>query len=82
MKETGTEEPTPEQLLQIIDADIAARRSHSAQTGRNRAIILVVSILFIVSAAAAALLVLDQMLADLRNGEHPAQTAQETRGNF
>jgi hypothetical protein len=83
MKENGTGEPTPEQLLQIIDAEITLRRSHSTNNGRNRAIILVVGILFIVIAAGAALLILDQMLADYRNTEHPPrQAAGETHGNF
>ncbi|MDR3406586.1 MAG: hypothetical protein P4L99_29140 [Chthoniobacter sp.] len=72
MKETETGQSTPEQLLQMLDAQLAAQRSHRAQSGRNRATILVVGILFIVIAASAALLVLDQMLMDMRQTDRPA----------
>jgi hypothetical protein len=71
MKETETTQSTPEQLLQMLDAQLVAQRSHRAQSGRNRAIILVVGILFIVVAASAALLVLDQMLMDMPHGDRP-----------
>jgi hypothetical protein len=36
----------------------------------------------IVIAAGVALLVLDQMLADLRHGSHAPQAIGETAGNF
>jgi len=71
MKETETDKATPEQLLQMLDAQLAAQRSHRTQSGRNRAIILVVGILFIVVVASGALLVLDQMLMDMRQGDRP-----------
>ncbi|MEP6669279.1 MAG: hypothetical protein ABJF10_09015 [Chthoniobacter sp.] len=69
MKEIETKESTPEQLMQMLEVQLAAQRSHRAQSGRNRAIILVAGILFIVVAASGALLVLDQMLVDLRQNE-------------
>lgn len=66
MKENESPEATPEQLMQMLDLQLAAHRSHRAQSGRNRAMILVGGILFIIAAAGAALLVLDQMLMDIR----------------
>ena len=71
MKENETNVSTPEELMRILDAEIAAKRSHRPWTSRNRATILVVGVLFIVIGAGVALLVLDQMLTNLRqNGGH------------
>mgnify|MGYP000213684505 CR=1 FL=1 len=82
-KETGTPEATPEQLVQLLDVQLASQRSHRSNSGRNRAIILVIGLLFIVVGAGAALLILDQMLADLRQ-QSPSSgtTPTESRGNF
>jgi hypothetical protein len=80
-KETESEGATPEQLMQMLDLQLNSHRSQRAGASRNRAIILVVGLLFIVAAAGAALLVLDQMLADLRqNGSaaHPAENGKNT----
>jgi hypothetical protein len=76
MKETDSSQTTPEQLMQMIDAQLAAQRSHRAQSGRNRATILVGGILFIVVVAAGALLVLEQMLVDIRPDKTAAPAAQ------
>lgn len=82
-KETGTPEATPEQLMQLLDVQLASQRSHRQNSGRNRAIILVTGLLFIVAAAGAALLILDQMLADLRHQGPSGGTAPaESRVNF
>lgn len=79
-KETGMPEATPEQLMQLLDVQLASQRSQRTNSGRNRAIILVVGLLFIVIAAGAALLVLDQMLVDLRHQAPPTgATATEVR---
>ncbi len=82
-KETETSGATPEQLLQMMEVQLATQRSHRGGSGRNRAIILVVGVLFIVAAAGAALLVLDQMLVDLRHNETAAPTGTTpASGNF
>ena len=82
-KETGTPEATPEQLMQLLDVQLASQRSHRQNAGRNRAIILVAGLLFIVAAAGAALLILDQMLSDLRHQGPSGGTAPtESRVNF
>jgi hypothetical protein len=80
MKESQSPDPTPEQLVQMLDAQLATHRSHRAKSGRNRAIILVSGILFIVGAAGAALLILDQMLMDLRENGRPASPPMVTPG--
>ena len=76
-KETETKGATPEQLMEILNQQLASQRSHREGASRNRAIILVAGVLFIVVAAGVALLVLDQMLADLR--QNPP-TKQEGAG--
>ena len=73
MKETESKDATPEQLMQMLDAEMAAHRSQRQKAGRNRATVLVAGVLFIVCAAGAALLVLEQMLTDMRSeGRMPA----------
>jgi hypothetical protein len=72
MKETESPDATPEQLIKMLDAQMAAQRSQREKSGRNRATMLVAGVLFIVCAAGAALLVLQQMLTDMRpNGRMP-----------
>ena len=78
MKENETNASTPEELLRILDLEIAARRSHREKGSRNRAIILVVGLLIIVMGGGAALLVLDQMLADMRRN-NPVQASTPGR---
>ncbi|HEY3901061.1 MAG TPA: hypothetical protein VGM54_20785 [Chthoniobacter sp.] len=80
MKEIPSPEPTPEQLVQLLDAQLAAHRSQRTKSGRNRAIILVSGVLFIVVAAGAALLILDQMLMDMRENAHSTSTPTITSG--
>jgi hypothetical protein len=76
VKETETTSSTPEELMRILDVEIASRRSHREKSSRNRAIFMVFGVLIIVIAAGAALLVLDQMLADLRQRDPvPAATS-------
>ena len=77
MKEIETCPSTPEQLVQSLDSQLAAQRSQRARSGRNRATILVTGILFIVVAASAALLVLDQMLVDLRQSDRLPSAASD-----
>ena len=80
MKEIQSPDATPEQLVQLLEAQLAAHRSRRAQSGRNRAIILVSGIVFIVVAAGAALLILDQMLMNLRENGRPTSTPMATPG--
>ena len=81
MKEIETSKATPEQLLQMLDAQLAMQRVQRGTGGRNRALLLAGGILFILIGAGVALLVLSQMLADLpRDGRRAS--AQTASGNF
>ena len=83
MKETETAQTTPEQLLQMLDAQLAMQRAQRGPAGRNRAMLLVGGVLFIVIAAGVALMVLAQMLSDLpQNGQHGATAKSVPAGNF
>lgn len=81
MKEIETAQATPEQLLQMMDAQMAMQRAQRSTTGRNRAMLLAGGVLFIVIAAGVALMVLSQMLADLPQHGRRAST-QPAAGNF
>ncbi|MEZ0256052.1 MAG: hypothetical protein ACAI37_12285 [Chthoniobacter sp.] len=76
MKQTESPDATPEQLMQMLDLQLAVQRSHREQSGRNRATILVGGVLFIIVAAGVALLVLDQMLMDIKPDKAPAPSGQ------
>ena len=83
MKETETAPTTPEQLLQMLDGQLAMQRAQRGTGGRNRTMLLVGGVLFIVIAAGVALMVLAQMLSDLpQNGRHPATAKSAPAGNF
>jgi hypothetical protein len=83
LKETETNEATPEQLLQILSGQLETQRSQRKSGTRNRASILVVGLLFIIAATGAALVVLDQMVTDLRqNGPAASQENAGERTNF
>ena len=83
MNETEINESTPEQLLQILEAQLAFQRSQRAKSSRNRAIFLVAGILMIVLGAGGALLVLNQILLDLRQSDRATMTAPgRSVGNF
>lgn len=69
--------------MEMLDRELATHRSQRTTTNRNRAMILVVGVLFIVMAAGAAFVVLDQMLQDLRQNGQPTQSAAtQTQTNF
>ena len=81
MKQTETTQATPEQLLRILDAQLAAQRMQRGTTGRHRTLLLAGGILFILIGAGVALMVLSQMLAELpQHGRSSAASA--TSGNF
>jgi hypothetical protein len=65
MKETETFSPSPDQLLQLLDSQIAMKRMQNQAARRNRAIFLTIGVLVIVLGATAALLVLIQMVDEV-----------------
>jgi hypothetical protein len=84
MKEIETAAATPEQLVQMLDLQMAASKAKRGVANRNRATLLVGGLLFIFIAAGVALLVLAQMVSDLPHGErHPtAELSSSNNGKF
>jgi hypothetical protein len=81
MNENKTNEPTPDQLLRMLDVQIAMQRDKRKNTTRNRAIVLVGGIMIILGGAFIALVILMQRLQDMPRGPvendpaAPTQTA-------
>ena len=64
--QTKSTEPTPEQLMQLLDLQIASQKARRKGGRKHRGTLLVGGILLIVGGLFAALLVLQQMASDLR----------------
>ena len=65
-KQTETPQPTPEQLLKLLDLQMERERSKRASRSRNRATFLAVGILSILAAAGVALIVAQGLMMELR----------------
>jgi hypothetical protein len=63
--QTKSAEPTPEQLLKLLDLQIAAKRERRAATPSRRGALIAVALVVIICGALVALLILQQMIADL-----------------
>ena len=74
MKETETISQTPEQLLQVLDVQIAMKRSQNQAARRNRAVFLTIGILVVVIGAAVAFMVLSQMVQEVPRPGPSVQT--------
>jgi hypothetical protein len=75
MDQIKTSESTPDQLLKLLDAQLAhARSTRSQPRAGRRTAILVVGLLLILGGCFAALVVLQQMLVEL-----PRPAAGEAR---
>ena len=68
MKEIEFNSQTPEQLVRLLETQLAAQRARRKKPERNRVAFLVSSVLIIMAAAAIALMVLEQMLIDSPRG--------------
>ena len=79
--ETRTAQPTPEQLLKLLDAQLNVARTKRATEDHTprRIALLAGALLLIVAGCGAALLVLQQMLSDLR--QRPAVEGARTEQN-
>ena len=74
MNENRNPEATPDQLLQMLDTQLAAARSKRGSAHpHSRLVLLVGALLLILAGCGAALLFLQQMLFDL-----PRPSAEET----
>lgn len=72
---TKSAEPTPEQLLKLLDLQIAANRAKRKESpGGRRTTIAMIGILLIILGTGAALLILQQVMADLPSA-HPGPVA-------
>jgi hypothetical protein len=65
-KQIESHQPTPEQLMQMLDLQLAGERAKRAGRSRNRAMILVFGVIGIIAAGGIALIVAQQMLMDLQ----------------
>ncbi len=76
--QTETAQPTPEQLLKLLDVQLAGARGKRAGKSRNRATFLVAGILFIIAATGIALFVAGQLLAELQERGALRPSASQT----
>jgi len=76
--QTKSPEPTPEQLLQLLDVQIQSQRAKRGGGRKNRATFLVCGLLLILGGLFAALLVLQQMAGDLRHqADHSSEAIRD-----
>jgi len=72
--QTQSPQPTPEQLMQLLDLQIAMQRAKRKGGRKHRATLIVGGVLLILAVTFAALFILQQMVGDLpRPGEASAQ---------
>ncbi|MDQ3621934.1 MAG: hypothetical protein M3463_05510 [Verrucomicrobiota bacterium] len=64
MNENKSTDPTPEQLLKIMDAELLVARSRRPPRSGHRPVMLAAGLLLILVALLSAFLVLRHMLAD------------------
>lgn len=64
-QENKAPEATPEQLMKMLDLQIAATRHRREQSPARRATFLAMALLLIIGGALVAFLVLQQMISDL-----------------
>lgn len=63
--ETKTDQPTPDQLLKMLDLQIAEQRKRKKSTPMKRALFLMVGFMIIFGGLIAALLFFQYMMQDL-----------------
>ena len=68
-EQTKSSEPTPEQLMRMIDLQIEAQRARRSQAPSKRGALLAAGVLFIIFAAFASLMLLLQKVQDLPRPE-------------
>jgi type II secretory pathway component PulM len=73
MNENKSSEATPDQLLQMLDLQIALQRQKRKLTPKNRAAILAGGLLLIVVVCLVALSMLQQMATDIPRPMRPGQ---------
>jgi hypothetical protein len=63
--ETKSDQPTPEQLLKILDLQIAEQRKRKKSSAARRAILLTVGLLVILGGLLGSLMLFQHMAQDL-----------------
>lgn len=78
MDENKTAQPTPEQLLKLLESEMNTSRQRRLKLDSKRRTMQIVSIMFIVVGAAVAFWVLTFMLDDLQSerGHRASNTAE------
>ncbi len=74
-QKTEIAEPTPEQLLKLLDLQLARERGKRANKGRNRATVLITGMVVILAAVGVAVLVAQQMVNEVRDHAKSGATA-------
>jgi hypothetical protein len=69
VNETRSPEPTPDQLLQMLDLQLQSKRARRQQSQGSRTTFRLFSIILIVGGSGAALLFLQFILSDLPEKE-------------
>jgi hypothetical protein len=65
-RETAPVQQTPEQLVKLLELQLGARRARREKSPASRAVGLTAGIVMILVGAAAALLVLQHLISDMR----------------
>ena len=84
MDETRNSQPTPEQLLKLLDGQLTLARTKraTADNPSRRTALLIGALLLIVGGCGAALLVLQYLLSDLRERGPSDSARTEQNANF
>jgi hypothetical protein len=77
MNENKTVEPTPEQLLQVLEIQLQAQRAKRQHAAGNRTALRAGGILLILGGAVAALLILQYAMSELSVRQQSARPATE-----
>ena len=82
--ETRNSQPTPEQLLKLLDGQLTLARTKrsTADNSSRRTALLAGALLLIVGGGCAALLVLQHLLSDLRERGPADRARTEQSANF
>ena len=82
VNETKSLEPTPDQLLKLLDLQLAQQRATRLHGSGKRTMIRIVGIFLILGGCVAAILILQYALSELRPGEgveRPMDQIQQAR---
>jgi hypothetical protein len=76
MNENRSSDPTPEQLLQLLEMELSTKRAKRQRTSANRTAWRIGGILLMLGGAIAALLILQYAMTELtsREGKEGART--------